>query len=112
MQRNFEQLKATNCLKLENGTPVIWPSVGKPGRLNVSSIIRDARIDHAFSIRFDVVGIIDQGEYFVAPLSHDLVDALRRASFVQARFHVPFSNGDTPLGEVLDSWNSLLAATR
>lgn len=106
--QQLQQLKC-NSLKLEEGMPVKWPKLDKPGQLKPSLIISSIKNEKAYAYTSRVIAFICEGELYVTPYKEDSLQVIRNSGYKLREFHVPFSQGDAPQGEYGERWQALLA---
>ena len=111
MQQQFEQLKSSRSLRLEEGMPVLWPK-HDPGVLKVSKIIENVKNKKAYAYTSRVIAFICKGEMYVTPYTNESLEIVRNAGYKLHEFYVPFSGGDQPLGEYGEKWQELMASAK
>ena len=109
MQQRLQQLKCNNSLRLEDGIPVIWPKQEKPGKLMPSKVIKSVKNKKAYAFNNAVIAFVSEGELYVTPYTEDSLGVIRDSGYKLHVFFVPFSNGDRPLGEYGEKWQTLVA---
>ena len=112
MQQQFEQLKCSKSLRLEEGVPVLWPKQEEPGQLKVSKIINHVKDKKAYAYTSKVIAFVSEGEMYVTPFTQESLETVRNAGYKLHEFYVPFSQGDQPLGEYGEKWQDLVASIK
>ena len=92
--------------------PVIWPKQDQPGQLKVSKIIKTVKNQKAYAFTSKVIAFVYKDQLYVTPYTKESLEIVRNAGYKLREFHVPFSNGDKPLGELGEKWQSLVASTK
>ena len=111
MQQQFEQLKSSRSLRLQEGMPVLWPK-HEPGELKVSKITENVKNKKAYAYSSKVIAFIYKGEMYVTPYTTESLEIVRNAGYKLHEFYVPFSGGDKPLGEFGEQWQELVDSAK
>ncbi len=113
MQQQFEQLKRDKSILIEDGTPVIWPKCDRPGEITPSKFIGKFGRQKVYYANSRGISYVHQGKLYLTPYTKESLDIIRDSGFkLREGLHIPFCQGDQPVGEYKEKWESLVAAAK